>query len=100
MDAAAIRDWRLAAQHFAAGRYAEAATTLQAILAADPASSQAWLALARIDIQTAGVRQAYAHALMAARHAPAAALRSLLSLAPENARCPAARRHGPRQRTA
>lgn len=70
MESTTIRDWKLAAQHFEAGRYVEAASALMAVLARDPGSAQAWLALARVDIQASGVQHAYEHAMQAARFAP------------------------------
>lgn len=71
MDPAAIREWEQAAQHFAAGRFAQAGAILAAILDRDPASAQAWLALAQVDIHSGRVQQAFRHAVNAARHAPA-----------------------------
>lgn len=70
MDQAAIRAWEQAARHFAAGRFAEAGAVLAAMLDRDPASAQAWLALAQVDIHSGRVQQAFRHAVNAARYAP------------------------------
>lgn len=66
MSEITIVDWQRAAQYFAQGRFADARNVLDSMLARDPRSAEAWLALAQIDIHTGAVQLAVRHALTAA----------------------------------
>ncbi|HEX5488141.1 MAG TPA: sulfotransferase [Rhodanobacteraceae bacterium] len=72
MNQTVVKDWERAARFFAEGQFEAARRTLQAMLAREPESAEAWLALARVDIQTGEVRHAADHALAAANLKPAA----------------------------
>jgi tetratricopeptide (TPR) repeat protein len=67
VSAITTTDWQRAARCFAQGRFADARSVLADMLERDPASAEAWLALAQVDIHTGHVRLAAQHALAAGR---------------------------------
>ncbi|HEX7369086.1 MAG TPA: sulfotransferase [Rhodanobacteraceae bacterium] len=68
--AIAVEDWQRAARLFAQARFADARIAIEAMLAQDPDSAEAWLALTQVDIHSGEVRLAAQHALSAAALRP------------------------------